>query len=324
MDLTRICSQLNLDPLARGLQIADAQEVARDFFPRLDTDRPALIANLDSLALARRVRRTLLINYPAAHEVALVQDHRTVTRTLGTLTRDVPFAPGVVLYLPPLPEPSSPQTLAAIVARLRAPKGCPWDRKQTHTSLRRALLEETYEVVEALDEDDPAKLREELGDLFLHVLFQAQIARDEDEFRLAQVGEELAAKLIRRHPHVFGEVQVANADEVVTNWERIKQEEKRAAGKQPARTLESNIPRELPALVRAQKIFERAQRQGITLKDGRFTPLLAKLGRGKQRERALGELLLALTAYAEANHLDATSALREATARFVAKHAPKS
>ncbi len=319
MDLNFVCSQLNLDPLARGLQVVDAGEVARDFFPRLDTDRPALIANLTGGALARSVRHTLLVNYPASHPVTLIDGDRKSEHTLGTLTR-VKVTQAAVLYLPPLSEPGSPQTLAALVARLRAPGGCPWDRKQTHTSLRRALLEETYEVIEALDENDPAKLREELGDVLLHVLFQAQIAADEGEFTLAEVGEELAAKLIRRHPHVFGEVEVANAEEVVANWEKIKQEEKRAAGKGEAKpALDANIPHALPALARAQKVYERALRKGIA-HDGQLpAEIVGQMGKGKNRERTLGELLFALSAWAEENELDATSALRAATARFVKK-----
>jgi tetrapyrrole methylase family protein / MazG family protein len=321
MDWNRLCSQLNLDPLVRGLQIVDAQELTRDFFPRLDSDRPALIANLSSPELARAVRSALLVNYPASHQVTLLNGGKALTRTLGTLTRGAKFAHRTVLYLPPLPEPGSPQTVAAIVARLRAPGGCLWDRKQTHASLRRALIEETYEVIEAIDEGDPAKLSEELGDLLLHVLFQTQIAQDQGEFTLAEVGAELAAKLIRRHPHVFGEVDVASAEEVVANWERIKQGEKRAAGAHPAApALDANIPGELPALARAQKVYERARRAGAALNPDHLPDeLVKKIGRGKKRERGLGELLFALAAWAEENGLDATSALRGATARFVEK-----
>jgi tetrapyrrole methylase family protein/MazG family protein len=319
LELDLLCSQLNLDPLAHGLQIVDAQDLGRDFFPRLDGDRPALVANLASRDLAIAVRRTLLVIYPASHQVKLLNGGKPLKRTLGTLSRGVKFSKNSVLYLPPLPEPGSPQTVAAILARLRAPGGCPWDRKQTHASLRRALIEETYEVIEAIDEDDPAKLREELGDLLLHVLFQTQIARDQDEFTLAEVGADLAAKLIRRHPHVFGEVEVANADEVVANWERIKQTEKRAAGAHPAPpTLDANIPREMPALARAQKIHERARRAGIALSPVHLPDgLVKRIGRGRKRERELGEVLFALAAWAEENGLDATSALRGATARFV-------
>ena len=332
INLNHICSQLGLDPLAAGLQIVDARELAGEFFPRLDTDRPTLIAKVASLKLAREVRRTLLINYPATHLVSIVSGDHLRERDLGSLTREKEFTDETVMYVPPLPEPSSPQSLAAIVARLRAPKGCPWDREQTHSSLRRALLEETYEVIEALDENDPAKLQEELGDLFLHILFQTQIARDESEFTLADVGAQLAAKLIRRHPHVFGNVQVKSAEDVVHNWEKIKEEEKRhrrrddLSGRlQPSgHFLDADIPRDLPALVRAQKIYKRAKRAGAGSNvNGLAEPVVDKIKRGRDRERVLGELLFALASVAEENDLDAESALRQASAQVVERAAEK-
>jgi tetrapyrrole methylase family protein/MazG family protein len=305
IDLNEICAQLHIAPLAAGLQVADARRVAEDHFPRLDTDVPALIANMDTVELARAVSRTLRVNYPADHPVTLLSGGKVRERTLKTIGRGKP-ARGTVLYIPAQREPGSPQTLACLVARLRAPGGCPWDRKQTHKSLRRALLEETYEVIEALDEEDSIKLREELGDLLLHVLFQTGIARDNDEFSLSEVGQELAAKLIRRHPHVFGETEVANAEEVVANWERIKQDEKRRAGKEQS-----------TALPRAQKVYERARRRGAGPSKRLPSDGLARLQKGKHPERELGELLFSLAAWAEENELDASTALNAATARFV-------
>src|SRR5207249_8137653 len=138
----------------------------------------------------------------------------------------------------------------------------------------------------ALDEEDPAKLQEELGDLLLHVLFQTQIAREANEFTLAGVGEHLAAKLIRRHPHVFGDVQVRSAQDVVENWERIKREEKKKVGKKNETVIDANIPRELPALARAQKILERARRAGIPAPAVRGIPsLAAPIKAARNRER---------------------------------------
>ncbi len=321
LDLTRICELLKIDPRETGLELVDAHELAADYFPRLDTDRAVLITTLESLQLARDVRRTLLVNYPPDHTVTLVHGEHPEPRSLQSLARAKSFSATTILYVPPLPQLGSPQTLAALVARLRAPGGCPWDREQTHLSLRKALLEETYEVIEALDENDPAKLQEELGDLLLHVLFQTQIARDLDEFRLSDVGIELAAKLIRRHPHVFGDVQVRSAEEVVQNWERIKQEEKKtkAGGKAPpAPGLDAGIPRELPALPRAQKIFKRARREGIA-PDGKGPAgaCATGLARARDREKVLGDLLLDLAGLAEQYDLDAESALRASTARLV-------
>ncbi len=317
-DLNRICTRLDLDPLAQGLQIVNAGELARDFFPRLDTDRPALIANISTLRIARAARRTLLVNFPPQHQLTLIDGENIFTRTLNMLARQSEFTESTVVFVPSLPQSSSPQSLAALVARLRAPRGCPWDREQTHQSLRRALLEETYEVLEALDENDPAKLREEIGDLFLHVLFQIQIAREQDEFTFAQVGAQLAAKLIRRHPHVFGDVQVNSAQDVVENWERIKKQEKEGSKGNERNALDANIPRELPALTRAQKVYARAKRAGISQREKNTAePLAQKILRERDRARKLGEALFALAQLAEEHHLDAESALRQATARFV-------
>lgn len=317
--LDHLLQRLNLDPLARGLQIVDAHELARDFFPRLDTDRPALVLNLSTPELVRRVQLTLRVNYPSTHPITILRGETLEHLTLATWTPDVSTPEVLTLYLPPLSQPGSPLTLAALVARLRAPQGCPWDREQTHQSLRRALIEETYEVVEAITTKDWAALQEELGDLWLHVLFQTQIARERDEFALAEVGAELAAKLIRRHPHVFGSVEVANAQEVIANWERIKQEEKARQGK-PRHTdrLDAHIPRHLPALARAQKIYERVRRER-PVRFNKDRSLRQKIARARNRERALGEMLLALVGIAHEFEIDAESALRAATQRFVAK-----
>lgn len=316
-NLAETLDVLALDPLHLGLQIVAAAELAREFFPRLDSDRPALIVGVSSLELAQQVQQTLRVNYPAAQPVTLVVRNRKRESTLETLA-DNPkaFTRATIVYVPPLPHPGSPLTLAAIVARLRAPTGCPWDREQTHASLRRALVEEAYEVLEAIGDDDPAQLEEELGDIFLHVLFQTQIARDQSEFALSDVGAELAAKLIRRHPHVFGQVEVADAQEVVANWERIKQQEKASKGKTD-HALDANIPRDLPSLPRAQKVYERAKRHNAAPLRTPSGALAQKLSGVRDRERALGDLLLELAVWAEELGLDAESALRAATRRFV-------
>jgi tetrapyrrole methylase family protein/MazG family protein len=219
-------------------------------------------------------------------------------------------------------------TLANIMARLRAPDGCPWDIEQTHASLTRALIEEAYEVVEAISDGDMGHLQEELGDLWLHVLFQTQIARDEDEFSLSQVGQELAAKLIRRHPHVFGDEEAADAVTVLANWERIKGEEKRSKGDDAGHdALDAGIPRELPGLVRAQKVQERARRQGVGVRNGSLPRSVVrelKRRRGAARARVFGEMLFDLARLAEAEGIDAERAVRAATRALVKKNQHKS
>jgi tetrapyrrole methylase family protein/MazG family protein len=141
--------------------------------------------------------------------------------------------------------------LVAVMAKLRAPDGCPWDRQQTHRTLARHLLEETYETLEAIESDDLAALREELGDLVLQVVFHSEIAFEEGAFSVADVLDDLRTKLVRRHPHVFGDVSVRDADEVHANWERIKRDEKGTG-------VLDGIPAAMPALARAAKVYRRA------------------------------------------------------------------
>jgi MazG family protein len=217
------------------------------------------------------------------------------------------------------------------VAHLRAPDGCPWDQKQTHESLRDGLLEETYEVLEAIDAGDADKLREELGDLLLQVGLQTQIAVEEGEFMPGEVVSGIVTKLWRRHPHVFGDVPVADVDQVLHNWETIKQrerEERGEAGAKSATSALNSVPHSLPALARAQALSARAAR--FDYKDGvalpsRLTECLAWLGKemlsrdATEREEALGDLLLAVVHLARQLEVGAESALRAAAARFVAR-----
>ena len=154
------------------------------------------------------------------------------------------------------------ETLVDIIARLRAPDGCPWDRKQTHASLREFLLEECYEALEALDEGDSAKLRDELGDLLLQIVLQAQIATEAGEFELGDVLNSINTKLIHRHPHVFGSKKVKDAEEVAHNWETLKLEERGAGA-----SLLSSVPKQMPALGYSQAIQRRVAEVGFDWKD---------------------------------------------------------
>jgi tetrapyrrole methylase family protein/MazG family protein len=234
------------------------------------------------------------------------------------------------LYVPPLPRPGSLEAFQEVVARLRAPDGCPWDREQTHDSLRPYLLEETYEVLEALDRDDMASLQEELGDLLLQILLHTQIAIEDQEFTMSRVVAQIVAKLKRRHPHVFGDVQVANSQEVVVNWEKIKGEEKRSldhanGGQRPAcGALLSGVPHALPALTRAQSLQDRVGRVGFDWPDvkGAWAKVeeewqeLRAAAPGEEQADELGDVLFSLVNLARWLHVDAESALREAMARF--------
>jgi tetrapyrrole methylase family protein/MazG family protein len=209
--------------------------------------------------------------------------------------------------------------LVDIIARLRAPDGCPWDRKQTHASLRESLLSECYEVLEALDEADPAQLRAELGDLLLQIVFQAQIAAEAGEFSMAEVIRDINQKLIHRHPHIFGTDKVADADEVAVNWERLKQEER----DDNASALDS-VPRQMPALAYSQEIQRRVAQLGFDWEDtsGVIDKLAEEVSEFRQaasqteKAQEFGDLLFTLVNIGRRERIDLEAALREANQRF--------
>ena len=323
---------LHLDAL-EGLQIVDALDVAAARHPPIDPDKPALLAQLYSRAVAGDVKLTLLNQYPPEHAVALVQAAGTLYQqvirlSLAEIDRRDDLAHLTTLYVPPLPQPSSYLTFQETIAHLRAPEGCPWDREQTHQTLRRHLLEETYEVLEALDEGDPEALSEELGDLLLQVVLQTQIASDEDEFRMPDVIAGIDAKIKRRHPHVFGEVKVNDADDVIRNWELIKQEEAATNGrtKTDSSVLDS-IPRDLPALAAAEMIGSKAARLTFDWQsiDGVFDKVAEELREVRTasgeiaRTDELGDVFFALANLARWLKIDPEAALRKANAKFSAR-----
>ena len=231
-------------------------------YPNLSTDRPALIGPLVDMALCQRLGLLLALAYPKDHEVTVVSGadrerpvvHRT---TLGELER-IPSDGISLLYLPPLPCSGSIETFQATIAHLRAPDGCPWDREQTHQSLRQGFLEESYEVIEALDRGDLELLKEELGDVLLHILLQAQIASEQAEFRMSDVVCHVNRKIVYRHPHVFDGLAVDGVDQVLSNWEDLKRQEKKERASAPSPF--EGIPRLMPALARAQAMSRRAAR----------------------------------------------------------------
>lgn len=311
------CAAVGLNHFLHGLQILSADEFARQHFPRLDPNQPALIVPLSSRELARECKRALLLAYPPTHSLTLIQRDRAEPLTLDYLDRVAPLTNQTALYIPPLERAGSFYALAEIVAHLRAPEGCPWDREQTHASLAPALIEEAYEVVDAIERGDLPHsrcfqhLREELGDLLLHVLMQTQIAQDAGEFQLSDVIAEIAEKLVRRHPHVFGGVPVNGTDEILENWERIKAEERKGKKKSGA------LPRAMPALMRAQKIAEKRKTK-VDLKA--VAARVEKLAHAKNPEQALGEVLFVLAAYAAEQKVDAEGAVRGVATRKELSH----
>lgn len=213
--------------------------------------------------------------------------------------------------------------LLSVVARLRGDGGCPWDREQTRASLRPNLIEETYEVLDALDRGDVARLREELGDLLFQVVFHAEIARERGEFSMGDLLETLVAKMIRRHPHVFGDRRVETAAQALAQWETVKERERTSEG----RSLLAGIPRALPALLRAQQVQRRAARVGFDWPDAaaalekvheeldEVTTALREVD-GPGREQEVGDLLFAVVNVARLAGVDPERALQSATDRF--------
>jgi tetrapyrrole methylase family protein/MazG family protein len=218
------------------------------------------------------------------------------------------------------------ERLHGIIAQLRAPGGCPWDREQTHATLRTHLLEETYETLDAIDRADDTDLREELGDLLMQPLMHADIAAEEKRFDIVDVLEGISDKLVRRHPHVFGDVVVSDANEVLTNWDAIKKQEK--AGRTIAETsILDNVPPTLPSLSRALKISKKAAKVGFEWPD--IDGVLDKLreetreveaeiesGSDARLAEELGDLLFTAVNIARWRKIDPELALRDGVARF--------
>ena len=213
--------------------------------------------------------------------------------------------------------------LIAIVARLRAPGGCPWDREQTHKSLLNCLLDESYEFFEAVEENDDRKMQEELGDLLLQVVLHAEMASEEGKYSIEEVAAGISEKLIRRHPHVFGSVEVSSTNEVLHNWEKIKKEEKA----QYRKYMVDDIPEAMPALFRAEKMQRRVARVGFDWTEVRpvldkvieeFNEFKEAILKGDQENAAeeLGDIMFALVNVARHHAICAEDALRATTHKF--------
>ena len=231
------------------------------------------------------------------------------------------------------------ETLVEIMARLRSPDGCPWDKEQDHQTIKQCLIEEAYEVIEAIESNDKDTLCDELGDLLLQVVFHAQMAKEKGEFDFDDVVGRLSEKLIRRHPHIFGDKNLADSDAVLKQWDKIKQEERKKAGK-PEHSLLDGVPGHLPALIRAEKLQKKAAKAGFgstvsrvmmkirhdlhalqrKLIRAKIRLVITKAGKAKPREipveEVLGDLLFAVADVAHHLKLEPEQLLRDANKRF--------
>jgi tetrapyrrole methylase family protein / MazG family protein len=334
----RLLAAAGLDP-RQGVQVVASRHLAAAAF---DPSLPLLLladsgeaATPAAILPGRHARRTahavLLALYPHDHQLRPLPDG--APRILAELDdEELVDADWLVPPLSLVDNLASPHGMAAISARLRAEDGCPWDRKQTHASLRPFVLEEAYETVDAIEGGKPAKLAEELGDLFLQIVLHAQLAAEAGDFDLTDVYRTLGAKIVRRHPHVFGDVEVSGADEVVRNWEAIKGAERDEVD--GARSPFSGVARALPALAASREIQERAsslgwdwpQIEGVWEKVAEELAELHEAGTvegdaGRDaRLHELGDVLFAAVNLSRWLELDPEEALRSANRRWIERY----
>jgi len=338
MDFSLVASvfeALHISPPSK-LILLEAPTLSSAHVPSFPPDVPALITSLDSREVALQVKNVLLAVYPAEHEVFLVnlittvqsiEEKNLISLSLVGLADekklDQYFSQATFLYLPALGEGTSFESFQEIVAHLRAPNGCPWDKEQTHASLRKHLLEESYEAIAALDSGDFNSMCEEFGDLLLQIMLHSQIASEEGEFTANDVVKGIFDKIIRRHPHVFGDAEVSGVDGVLTNWEKLKAKERKSKGEKQKGMLDG-VPLALPALSQAQEYQDRAARVGFDwpVVGGVLDKLAEEIQEVKQAETdfqladEIGDLFFVLVNFARWKKLDAESALRGANIKF--------
>ncbi len=336
--LEPVCHALALDPLAAGLQLLDALEPGA-----VEPARPALFAQVHGRRVASHLKLALLELYPPGHEVALVSaagiagEERVLRLSLAELDRGDHAGHLSSLFVPALTLEENRRSWSGfrgIVHRLYAPGGCPWDREQTHASLKHHLLEEAYEVLQALDEEDPRALAEELGDLLLQIGLHTEIADEAGEFGYGDLFEAITSKLLRRHPHVFGDVTAGSADEVMANWQRIKAAEKaekarNGAGEQEPESILAGVPRAMPSLAYAQAVQDRAAAVGFDwprVDDviEKLVEEVAELRRAESHAERLdefGDVVFVLANLARWLKIDAEEAGRRAGQKFFRRFA---
>jgi len=342
--LANIYSLLRIDPM-EGLLVVDAFQLCS--FARksgkftVPPETGVIVSQVYNRVMASEVKLTLMEHLPDTQTVYVVRaagipgEEKVKKCPLFELDRQHSFDHLTAVYVPPLPylgeeassKPSSYplDPLVEVMERLLGPGGCPWDRQQTHQTLKKYLIEEAYEVIEAIDQEDMHKLCEELGDLLLQVVFHATLARKRGDFDINKVIAGITEKLVRRHPHVFGTKEVKDARQVLVNWEEIKHSEKE---KKQRKSLMEGIPRCLPALQKADKVQAKASLVGFDWPDvsGAVAKMEEELRefkaafKGKDLQEInseIGDLLFAVVNVARLLGVDAEDALRSAVDKFI-------
>ncbi|NJP39028.1 nucleoside triphosphate pyrophosphohydrolase [Alkalicoccus luteus] len=327
--LDAVFTALEIDP-NDGFQLLDGTAL---YPPDIAVTQHVLISQVFDSASAGEVKLSLMERYPDDYPVTVVtaagsEAESLVTVPLFELDRAVAVSNLTAVYVAPIEKESilyrEFQTLREVIATLRGPDGCPWDRKQTHESLKRYAVEEVYELLEAIDEQDDDHIAEELGDVLLQVMLHAQIGEDNGYFDIQDVIEHVTEKMIRRHPHVFGDTAAADAEEVLANWEEIKKSEKQNGSRT---SMLDGIPASLPALHYAVKLQKKAAKAGFDwTEDG---PVWAKVeeelnewkhdiqeNRMEAAAGELGDVLFAVVNAARHHDMDPEEALRQTNRKF--------
>lgn len=329
--LDPLFARLQIDP-AEGAAVLDGTALQRDqIHPRQHT----IICQVYDAFVASEVKLTLMEVFPDDYPVVVatavgVKGQEEIREAaLYELDRLEGIHQLTLVYVPPTERQDILNrrfhTLRDIVAILRGPDGCPWDREQTHRSIRKHLIEETYEVLETIDEDDPEAMCEELGDLLLQIMLHSQMAEEEGFFTVDDVVSELCEKLIRRHPHVFGEGKARGADQALANWEEIKRKEKEQKGRDTAETsVLDGIPKDLPAVLYAWKLQKKAAKVGFDWDD--VKDVFAKIeeeieeihhaASDEEKKSEVGDLLFAVVNLARFLHVDPEEALMLTNRKF--------
>ena len=323
MDFDQIKSifeTLRLTPPSK-LTLLNGQDFSLRHYPPTPPDVDTLILNIDSAEMAEQVKFVLLAAYAGSHKVSVVGKAGLTETSLGEFG-GAGFSYPISLFIPSFGEGTSFEAFAEIVAHLRAPDGCPWDKEQTHQTLRKHLMEESYETLSAMDANDIDGMREEFGDLLLQIVLNSYIAYQDHEFSFTEVTKHIYDKIVRRHPHVFGDVKLDGVDGVLQNWEKLKEKERK--GKKEDKGILDGVPAALPALNQAQEYQDRAARVGFdwpeiedVLDKVREEIEEVKTAENPEQVKAeLGDLFFVLVNLSRWRGVDAESALREANLKF--------
>jgi tetrapyrrole methylase family protein/MazG family protein len=332
--------RFGFDPI-EGFRLLDATNLdTRGWQPNVHT----LIAQVYDKMTASDVKLSLMDVLPddyrvvVGHALGVAGEERILEVPLYELDRIEGYGNLSLIWVPRSDREElrnrSFERLQEIVEILRSPEGCPWDREQTHRSIRQNLIEETYEVLETIDDDDPEAMCEEMGDLLLQIMLHAQMEAEAGTFNVYDVVQAINEKLIRRHPHVFGELAAQTADDALANWQQIKDEEKRKKGIDPSKqSLLAGVPRDLPALLKAYKLQKKAAGVGFDWSDvrdvfGKIEEELRELketiephGSAEERMGELGDLLFAVVNAARFLKVDPEEALAATNRKFMQRFA---